>query len=244
VSRGSSDLFPPHGLEDAHEFFRQGDDGDYGESEPDPFEDALLVDTESPVDLEHIKQRRARYARWVTGLMVALSLATILVFAGRANSEGDAKSGHTAAQSARRPQPGDKEPSKLGTHVASRIRVDSASGQDAPATSALVETQPLPATGPAPTASTPTSSALGSMTAPTSRAREAPSTAPTVTRPILTAVRPSKASRPSPVVATPASANSTSDKTQKPERLVPGELPRSLAPPGRSYSPPTARFED
>ena len=140
---------PPHGLEDAHEFFRQGDDGEY--IEPEATEEPLLEEVGGSRDwaqLEHQLERRARYARWVTGLMVALSLATVLAFAVRSTGEHDSPAGLTSTESAPRLlRPAAPQRRPVSSPARSTPRIESAknepvSAAPAPALAASQRSEP------------------------------------------------------------------------------------------------------
>lgn len=219
MSRYRADHFPPHGLEDAHEFFRQGDDGEYAHDEPGATDDPLLAEDKGSLywtQLERQLERRARFARGVMGLMLALSLATVLVFALRSSADHDSQASPAPTESAWRVLgPSEEARSQPSSPVASRPRIESATKQpDAADHEAAVAAPDFGSRPLAPsTSSRPVQAAVG-------------------------APHPRQGSRTQPL---PRPANSTRITT--PEALPRGR-PRSAEPSARPYSPPTARFED
>lgn len=219
MSRHRADHLPPHGLEDAHEFFRQGDDGEYAHDEPGVTEDPLLAEDKGSLDwaqLERQLERRARFARWVMGLMLALSLATVLAFALRSIGDHASEGAPISTESARRVLgPSEKERSQPSTPLASRTRIESAKNEpDAADHEAAIAASDLVSRPLAPSTSS---------------------------RPVHVAVRASPPRQGSRTQALPRPANSTRITTH--EAQPRGRL-RNAEPSTRPYSPPTARFED
>lgn len=220
MSRHRADHFPPHGLEDAHEFFRQGDEGEYADDEPGASEDPLLADDKGSLDwaeLERQLERRARFARWVMGLMLALSLATVLAFALRGIGDHESEGAPTSTESAARALgPSKAERSQPSTPVLSRPRIESA------------KNEPAAADHEAPAVA---ASELGSR----------PLVPSSSSRPVHAAVRASHPRQSSRTQALPKPANSRRITTPEAQ---PRGRPRNAEPSARPYSPPTARFED
>ncbi len=255
MTRKSTNHVLATGVEDADEFFRRGDDGDYFPSDPVISADTLLAETHGSIDFEQIErqlERRARYTRWVTGFMAVLSLATLGVFVARSQMRVHPKEGPSAAASARRPpQPDERVGArKRRIQAARRIPVAPATADQVAsdhdqrvATSEAVEPQRVSdpdsraraLAGPSPASRRADTSSWGP---------EAPNASPSFTRPTLTAVHAGKVEHASRAEAAQPRVSATSARNPIAQRDAPPGGPRKVQSPAPAYSPPTARFED
>jgi hypothetical protein len=131
---------PKSDIDEAAEFFRRGDDGDYVEAESLPAGSTAFAESDeqpAPIDpklLERQLERRARYTRWVMLGMGALSLVTGLgLFTHVLNPRGDFPepddrrlniSGASPEHASERPTKGPETPSLLAPSRVTPVATD------------------------------------------------------------------------------------------------------------------------